>query len=685
MDEKQIAFIICADNAQFYNECVWYIDRLEVPEGYSIDILCIQEAESMAEGYNAGRKASDAKYKVYLQQDTFILNRNFIKDMLAVFETDTSIGMIGLRGVDFLPSDTESNFVWNLGGITLYNGRSTEGYFHEGVQKGKFTYAQAIDGFLMATQYDVAFREDVGDDWDSYPITHSQEMQRAGYKIAVPYQQAPWCYQDQGIKEFSPEWKAIQEKLVSFMNAGEYEGLIPIMWEMQEIWPADTVIREIINVMEIYFWEKESTSGIHSEFFDGRSWEEIYEYYKWTSFVLRRIACGYEDEETELLKEKVLNKLISLTVVQKIADIYLTDSVKVYEYLLEAKDEPPVSVIVPVYNGEAFVKRTIDSILNQTYRNLEVIIIDDASKDNSKKIISSYRDARIKAVFQKENNNVCYSGNVGFGLAQGKYVALIGHDDVWKSDKLQKQVAFMEEHPSCSVCFTWADIIDEDEVKVNERYNLLYQRFCSNNRSREQWIKKMLLGGNHFCAPSACIRKNVLEKVGYYRYGLLQLQDYELWLRILKEGPCYILKNKLVQYRRFTEAGHNLSESSPDVRNRDVHELQWIFDTYVWGMPKEEFVNVFRTKLKDPQVENEKEVLCEKAFLIWEGRNCFAEKHFIELLEDDECRDIFERKYQFRLQDFYKMNARPMLFDTEMLYKVRELEAVLAEYQKGNK
>ena len=77
MNEKQIAFIICANNAQFYNECVWYIEKLVVPEGYSTDILCIQEAESMAEGYNAGMKASDAKYKVYLHQDTFILNEKF--------------------------------------------------------------------------------------------------------------------------------------------------------------------------------------------------------------------------------------------------------------------------------------------------------------------------------------------------------------------------------------------------------------------------------------------------------------------------------------------------------------------------------------------------------------------------------------------------------------------------------
>lgn len=78
MNTNQFAFIICTNNVQYYNECVRYIKDLYVPDGYDIDIICIQDADSMTQGYNAGMQASDAAYKVYLHQDTFILNRNFL-------------------------------------------------------------------------------------------------------------------------------------------------------------------------------------------------------------------------------------------------------------------------------------------------------------------------------------------------------------------------------------------------------------------------------------------------------------------------------------------------------------------------------------------------------------------------------------------------------------------------------
>ena len=98
MNLKKIAFIICADNSQYYEECVRYIQELHVPEGYCTDILCIQEADSMAQGYNGGMNASDAKYKVYIQQNTFILNRDFLNDMLRIFAGDAKIGMLGVLG-----------------------------------------------------------------------------------------------------------------------------------------------------------------------------------------------------------------------------------------------------------------------------------------------------------------------------------------------------------------------------------------------------------------------------------------------------------------------------------------------------------------------------------------------------------------------------------------------------------
>lgn len=102
MDEKKIAFILCVNDEMEYMECKQYLDYLIVPEGYVTDIFAVQEAPSMAAGYNAGMQNSDAAYKVYLHQDVFIINRNFIGDMLAVFGEDARIGLMGCVGASHL-------------------------------------------------------------------------------------------------------------------------------------------------------------------------------------------------------------------------------------------------------------------------------------------------------------------------------------------------------------------------------------------------------------------------------------------------------------------------------------------------------------------------------------------------------------------------------------------------------
>lgn len=116
MDEKKITFIICVNDLWYYEECVRYIKELYVPDGHSIDILCIQEADSMAQGYNGGCEAADAKYKVYLHQDTFITNRNFIYDILHIFE-NRQIGMIGVVGATELSDPIN----WDTGSMVFYN------------------------------------------------------------------------------------------------------------------------------------------------------------------------------------------------------------------------------------------------------------------------------------------------------------------------------------------------------------------------------------------------------------------------------------------------------------------------------------------------------------------------------------------------------------------------------------
>lgn len=195
MNEKKVAFIICVNDDAEFEECKYYLSRLHVPEGYEIDVMAIREASSMTEGYNGGMKTTDAKYKVYLHQDVFIVHQNFIADMIAVFEADSRIGLLGCVGARHLGDYGRAVVDWDTGKI-LHNCVPAILEFEQEESGETYQEVEAVDGLLIATQYDLLWREDLFDGWDFYDISQCMEFRRAGMKVAVPVQQKPWCYHD---------------------------------------------------------------------------------------------------------------------------------------------------------------------------------------------------------------------------------------------------------------------------------------------------------------------------------------------------------------------------------------------------------------------------------------------------------------------------------------------------------
>lgn len=193
MNENQIAFIMCVNREQEYEEAVFYIEQLYLPEGFTKDIITVREAPSMTSGYQAAMESSDARYKVYMHQDVFIYNKNFIKDIISIFQRDTQIGAIGMVGRKKLPSKLYFAADWDVGNI-FFNSDCKR------LERQEYpnwpVYVDAVDGLLIATQYDVSWRADLFDGWDFYDISHCMEMKRKGYHVAVPFQQQPWCYHD---------------------------------------------------------------------------------------------------------------------------------------------------------------------------------------------------------------------------------------------------------------------------------------------------------------------------------------------------------------------------------------------------------------------------------------------------------------------------------------------------------
>lgn len=200
MNQKQIAFIMCVNDEQEFQEASYYIHKLHVPDGYTVDIIPVRNASSMTAGYNTAMKLSAAKYKVYLHQDTFILHQNFIYDILELFQSDHSIGLIGCIGRDKAPLNIHDIADWNTGAI--YHNLNIPNKMQFISACTSPTEVDALDGLLLATQYDIPWRDDLFDGWDCYDMSQCFEMKRAGYKVVVPYQQKPWCYHDNFYSKF---------------------------------------------------------------------------------------------------------------------------------------------------------------------------------------------------------------------------------------------------------------------------------------------------------------------------------------------------------------------------------------------------------------------------------------------------------------------------------------------------
>jgi len=198
-DDRKICFITCVNNEYLYEKCLDYLKRLNVPSGITVEYKAVRDASSMCEGYNKAITESDARYKVYLHQDAYITYSYFIHRLLKLFEERT-IGLAGVIGTNTLPDSCvwwESEYKYKYGRVI----ESSAGFFIEleYPMRNKYEEVIAIDGLLMATQYDLPWRMDLFDGWHFYDISQCLEFRRAGYKTVVPAQPCSQVTHDCGV------------------------------------------------------------------------------------------------------------------------------------------------------------------------------------------------------------------------------------------------------------------------------------------------------------------------------------------------------------------------------------------------------------------------------------------------------------------------------------------------------
>ncbi|MGL4913489.1 MAG: glycosyltransferase family protein [Romboutsia sp.] len=203
MNDKKISFISAVNDDIQYQQCLLLINSLNIPKGFTIETIPIKNATSMCNAYNEGMLLSDAKYKVYLHQDAFILNLDFIQNIIDIFNLDSSIGIIGMCGAKTLPP---SGIWWDsadtMGKIYEKNGSYFGVLGFREVEK-EYEEVESIDGLIIITQYDIEWRSDIFDGWHFYDISQSKEFKMHDYKTVVPKQITPWCMHTRGYTDMN--------------------------------------------------------------------------------------------------------------------------------------------------------------------------------------------------------------------------------------------------------------------------------------------------------------------------------------------------------------------------------------------------------------------------------------------------------------------------------------------------
>lgn len=212
---------------------------------------------------------------------------------------------------------------------------------------------------------------------------------------------------------------------------------------------------------------------------------------------------------------------------------------------------PKISVIIPTYNREDFICETIQSVLNQTYKDFEIIVIDDGSTDNTKKRLEPYL-SKIKLIDQK-NHERAISRNKGVKNSTGEYIAFLDSDDLWTKDKLEKQVEVLENKKDIILVYGQCLRINENskKIKIAKRQT---EGFSGN-------VFEKLLFRNFIASPTPLIRRKIFENTPGFKTKYIPYEDWEYWIRLSLLGDFFFIPKPLAYYRIHPEQSVKLTNA----------------------------------------------------------------------------------------------------------------------------
>ena len=206
------------------------------------------------------------------------------------------------------------------------------------------------------------------------------------------------------------------------------------------------------------------------------------------------------------------------------------------------------SVIIPAYNAESVIQNSINSVLNQTYTNFEVIIVDDGSKDNTRSIIEQYHDKRIKYFFQK-NAGVSSARNKGISSSHGEYICFLDADDEWKNNHLETLFMLIQKYGDCGMYITGYELVLTNGQVVHKSQQIL-KKINSKCFKSDNGFNILLKYGYFFNTNTVCCRREVFDKIGKFEVGIKNGEDDDMWLRIFSYYDIAVSKKSTTIYKR---------------------------------------------------------------------------------------------------------------------------------------
>ncbi|MCM3128281.1 glycosyltransferase [Paenibacillus provencensis] len=442
LDSNKICFITCVNDEVLYSESLKYIDALDIPHSVVIEKIAIRNADNMLVGYNQAMKETNAKFKVYLHQDTFIVNKSFITEVMSVFGKNEDLGLIGMIGAKKIPVSCKW---WE--GKDKY-GKVIENSLDGTIRKLEYSEiltdyeeVQAVDGFLMVTQYDILWREDLLDGWHFYDVSQSLEFLHSRYKVGVINQiDRPWCVHDSGALNLT----------------------------------------------------------------------------------------GYEEQRNNFTS-------------------YYSKQIF-----------PLVSILIPTYNRPKYFIDALESALGQTYKNIEIIVCDDSTNEETLEAIGPYIEEYSSIIkYYKNNENLGQFDNdlKCLDLADGEYINFLMDDDLYHPSKIEKMMKYYLEDTNNEI-----KLVTSHRQLINEKGVFLEDWNSTKRLFNEDTIVDGIAFGefllkntmNAIGEPTTVLfkKKDLIEPFGrFYGRKFKCNVDLATWFNLMCKGKAVYIAETLSYFR----------------------------------------------------------------------------------------------------------------------------------------